>query len=328
MLCHAMNAYGQAKPIDKITQRMITAFEKLDTGGLYRAIGLAAANAFDPRTTAFLDVWKQKEQQFPMASRLDIMGQITDSVMDAFYIDFRKKTEKEFDKYPDLLRVYSFGMCPCLLPKVKSGFHHGQNISTILDKCEDSLLKDKPYVKKFDEAAKKSPFTKDKRLGANMTKYLLLTCYDLYKHCIDYVLHVNMEQYANITNITASYMHRFPLQLHREKKMDSLAAFFPAYKKHEQDINKVAALGNAVYMIMEGPVKASDDVLSKALVFYTVKNQATTILGQLSFTYAKSVPLKMLSYTFTPPAQIKNQANLLERIEREIDDDFDSGYKY
>lgn len=330
MLCCAINAHSQAKTFDKLTQRMINAFEKTDTGGLYRALGLAAVTAFDPRSTAFLDVWKPIEQQYPEASKLDIMSKITDSVMTYFYEDYlEKKLEKDFDKYRDIMGIDFTGMCPCVTPRVKNGYT-GQDIGGILKRCEDSLLKDKAYMKKFDEAAKKNPgASKEKRFGSLMTKHLLLKCYDFYEHSIDYILHVNMEQYLNLEKIVAPYMYKRPTVFYQQKKMDSLAAFFPDYKKYEADIKKIIALGNPGpgYIIMEGPVKASDTQGSKMLLLFTLKNAAIIINGQLSFTYTKTMPLKMLSYTFTPADKLKDQDLLMEKIEREIDDSFTSYYK-
>ncbi|HEX2627777.1 MAG TPA: hypothetical protein VHM26_02155, partial [Chitinophagaceae bacterium] len=144
LLCIAMHAHSQSKAFDKLTRRMIDAFEKTDTGSFYRAIGLAAATTFDPRSATFLDVWKPIEEDYPEASRLDIMKQITDSVMIYFYQDYlEQKMEKDFDSYREILRVDADGMCSCATPRVKGGYRE-QDINGILKRCVDSLTRDKP----------------------------------------------------------------------------------------------------------------------------------------------------------------------------------------
>jgi hypothetical protein len=326
LLCYVITLHGQGKPIDRITQRMIASFEKHDTGSsFYRAIGLAATNAFDPRTTAFLDVWKQKEQQFPHASRLGILTEITDSVMISFYDNYlRLKTEKEFSKSPDVFRTYLQGMCPCIAGRVKKGANAAK-IGNLLGSCEDSLAKDKPYIKKFQEILKKnSEATKDKKLGSIMTKYLLLTCYDLYEHSLDYILTVNLEQYVKIQEAATPYLFKRPTALYQRNMMDSLVLFFPDYKKYENDIRKVIALGNPGpgYIVTEGPVKASDTQGSKVLLLFNLKNGEVVVVGQLAFSYTRTIPIKILSYSFTPVAQMKNLADVSEKIAQEIDDTF------
>jgi len=330
LLCIAIHAHSQSKTFDKLTQRMITAFEKADTGGFYRAIGFAAITAFDPRSAAFLDVWKPIEEEYPEASRLDIMKQITDSVMRSFYNGYLlKKMEKDFAKYRNVLEADFNYICPCISPRVKNGYT-GQDINRIIKRCDDSLYLDKSYTKKMNEEIRKNPdVSNEKRWRTISVKYLVLKCRDFYENSIDYVLNVNMQQYLGLDKIGSPYFYKRPIGLYQNKMTDSLALLFPDYKKYEADIKNVIALGNPspAFIALEGPLKANDTKGSKTILLFTLKGGTIIINGKISLSYTKTVPIKLLNYIFTPASQLLDKEFYIEKIEREIDDSFTPYYK-
>ncbi|HEX2630866.1 MAG TPA: hypothetical protein VHM26_17745 [Chitinophagaceae bacterium] len=332
LLCCSVVAYSQRnKPIDRLSQRMIDAYEKEDTGSnLFRNIGIAALTAFDPPSSPFIEAWKEQEQLYPEMPMWSMIYQLTDTVFNRLSIYLLNKSKNENAKYTEILQVYQSGICPCITSKLPAK-EPWKNYVKVLNKCDDSLRKDQKYWKKFTDLVVKVPSAERTRLGNLMEQYIFLRCAALNKAGYDYAKKLVADHQDELVYTLGEYLFRWPAYYYDSKQTDSLSRLFPTYKKFEADIKTAVSMDTVSYIVSEGPIPYSDKQGSKLLTFYSVKWGGIDIRGQLQCTYASSLPIVITGYTFIPASKVKNAEQLKKKIEKDniqqllkmpLDDDF------
>lgn len=320
LLCCAINTYGQQanKPIDKLTDKMIGAFDKFDTvRNLYVGIVNAALVSFDPETSPFVDAWKEYEQRFPTSSNQQLMKKMYDTVINKFYQSLAGKTAADNQKYSELMELYLQASCNCFTEKFKGiGVAFGR--MKMMNKCDDSLLKDKKYKAKFEALAKKIPNADRTRIGHLFEKNMALRCPAYKKSGTEYVFDEVFAQYEDLAGFMADYVYREPAYFYHYKKMDSLALLFPSYKKYEADIKSAVLMDTMSNAFSEGPVPFSSKEGTKVVTFYKIEKGDIKVVGQLAISYSRTKPVKVLTYTFTLPAKIKNLADVTKKVREEM----------
>lgn len=319
LLCCTLVVYSQQgnKPIDQLSQKMIDAFEKQDSGSnLFRNIGISALTAFDPPTAAFLGAWKEQEQLHPEMPMSSMIYRLTDTVFNRLSIYLLNKTSSENVKYTDILQVYQSGICPCITSKL-SGEEPWKHYVKALNKCDDSLRNDQKYWKRFTDLVTKVPSPERSRLGYLMERFVFLRCPALKNAGFDYAQKLVADHQDELVYTLGEYLFRWPAYYYDRKQVDSLSGLFPTYKKFEQDLKSAVLMDTVPYLVSEGPIPYSDKQGSKLLTFYSVQWGGIAIRGQLLCTYSRSLPVVITGYAFTPASKVKNTEQLKKKIEKD-----------
>lgn len=153
-------------------------------------------------------------------------------VAEKFWITF----DDVYKEYNQAFKAYSDGLCPCITERLKPTDFF-ERLSPVLQECVARLITDSTTATNIRLSAGDKTMNEIFRKQQYFSMYLYQNC-NTVRQALNQVLRSEAySSYASVRTEEKGNRAKNILRYYRDKKMDSLTAVFPTYKKFTNELN-------------------------------------------------------------------------------------------